>query len=278
MCVLKDIAKKIQEEKTSYSYGDKWLYQMCHSKDIKEYDKEELASIIWLIGRSYSASPERQMKLKDDEKNANVFFKQIAKTTKEFFEEKELLESAKEQGLIYSYNSSDSDIEILKKYTKLVLDLNKKYKEDDSFQKNGNKEKNENKKNMISFCSKYLHFFFPGSVFIMDSYSKDGTTRLFHPRVQNKTLEKEIRVKEDTVKIKDLRDVLKKEREEFDNMKEKILEIDNKKEFSDYIDHVAGCYLLGAYLKELEGIKISDSKISMPRLVDSLLLKVGEAK
>ena len=43
-----------------YSFGDKILYDMCQDKPTHK-EKDIVAGKIWLIGRSYSASPERRL-------------------------------------------------------------------------------------------------------------------------------------------------------------------------------------------------------------------------
>ena len=62
---IKEIAENAKKG-TVYSFGDKWLYRMSR-ETLKQPDKNKIASMVWLIGRSYAASPERIAKPIDED-------------------------------------------------------------------------------------------------------------------------------------------------------------------------------------------------------------------
>ena len=268
---VEEFFEKICENQTVYSFGDKYLYRM--SKDtLDNIEENKIASMIWLIGRSYAASPERIKGIKKENDTPNSIFEKLAKNNMI-----KIIESAKTKlDKEYTY-LNDNDVELLADSIQMVSDINSCRFLNDS---NHMSEQNT-VYNMISFSSKFLHFCFPKSVFIIDQYSRIGTKRLFDS-IHAKT--KEINVNDD-VNIKDLRvfdnveymDICKNLKDKFENK-----EVKENEAIIEYINHVSGCYVIAKYCKEkeLSGIKIDEENnmISMPRLVDSILLKVGEAK
>lgn len=276
---VEEFFKKICENQTVYSFGDKYLYRM--SKDtLNNIEENKIASMIWLIGRSYAASPERIKGIKKENDTPNIIFEELAKNIIKRilkFEKKQFDKEYK-----YTNDNSMEDIELLKNSVQMVIDINS------CRFFNVSSDMNDQKAvyNMISFSSKFLHFCLPKSVFIIDQYSKIGTIRLFNS-IHNKT--KDIYVNRDNdIKIEDLRVFDKNEYsnilKELKKLKDicKIEEVKENEAIIEYINHVSGCYVIAKYCKEkeLSGIKIDEENnmISMPRLVDSILLKVGEAK
>lgn len=272
---INDYFEEICKTQTVYSYGDKYLYRM--SKDaLENIETKKIASMIWLIGRSYAASPERIKGIKNEENyKPDIIFEKLANKMVE------ILESTKDKlDKEYNYDCSKEDIDLLKESIQIVININSCRFLNDS---NILNEKND-VNNMISFSSKILHFCLPKTVFIIDQYSRIGTKRLFD-LIRNKT--KEINVNDELkIKIENLRVFDKKKYSDIvDKLKVKLGIEDVKKNEAiiEYIKHVSGCYVIAKYCKEngFSGIKIDDdneSICSTPRLVDSILLNIGEAK
>lgn len=192
--------------------GNEVLYQLCQDHHILKTNNERytdgLAAQMWLIGRSYAASPERRgygvlkgTKVEylvsgnglDDyfEKLANELVKELHSGFLEFLTDLE--KSNYKSNYKYKLDSSKDDITTLKnnitaviRFNRLLKEIRFKIDEDDlkayiENHKNEYQNKTEteilnqfknNSKNMISFCSKFLHFHFPNTVFIFDSITK----------------------------------------------------------------------------------------------------------
>lgn len=92
-------------------------------------DYKKIASLVWLIGRSYAASPERHIsQIKETEDK----FLHVANKVREIYNSNKNFRERE-----FSY-SMDSDIDILLEGVSIVNSLNQEIKDED---------------NMISFCS-----------------------------------------------------------------------------------------------------------------------------
>ena len=193
--------------------GNEVLYKLCKDINILDINNKKytdgLAAQMWLIGRSYAASPERRgykpikgTKIEytasgnglDDyfDKLADGFVNSLKKDPNS--DVNRLFEPLTN---VYTLIEKDTDTDILKYSITAVLELNYllkqvRFKIDEDDLKdhiNNNHEKykkkyptdtvnkamedfENNNKNMISFCSKFLHFHFPNTVFIFDSITK----------------------------------------------------------------------------------------------------------
>lgn len=269
-----DLAQIASEQKTAYSYGDEWLYRMCHAEESVFSEPTTIASTIWIIGRSYAASPERIKRNIDTpdstiQKNgAEKFFLELSKNDCL----KKLVSKKSFDKYSYDENGSENDMKLLKESLKNVVELNEALKKAGSLNDNP-----------ISFSSKYLHFFYPNSVFITDQFSRNGSRWLFHKSIRKK---KAIRISDsESITLDECRKAMVNDKCDSIKIYDSVKTImgDMKKDFSnnktilEYIDHSCCCYALACSLKQngIEGIRIFDSNISMPRLVDTVLLKVG---
>ena len=99
---LNEIIQHIATTPTVYTYGDRWLYKMSEDVVGSPEDKK-IASMVWIIGRSYAASPERIKRLKAQNEKPEVLFEKLAKRINEkifednkCFFDRELTYTAKE--------------------------------------------------------------------------------------------------------------------------------------------------------------------------------------
>lgn len=83
---IKQLADKINELiANEVSFGNKLLYAMCVDKEGQEWGNvSRLADKLWLIGRAYTASPERRFTTKEKQPNdyhgdgTGLFFEKVA--------------------------------------------------------------------------------------------------------------------------------------------------------------------------------------------------------
>lgn len=184
--------------------GNELLYNWCREKpldwngDEKYKSEDALAAKMWIIGRSYAASPERysyknlksylnedkKIKLGTDENEFLPFFDNLAQKLLDpkLSEFSELIDSINTLNKKDPYTFKDGqngDIETLGQVIYAVLLLNKLVKEC-RYAIDENKLKRLitdddieiikiNQTNSISFCSKFLHFHAPNHIFILDS-------------------------------------------------------------------------------------------------------------
>lgn len=306
--VVKSFLEHIDEvNDTNYMYGNEILYKMCDITKIipcNSSDKDKIknfGSAIWLIGRSYAASPERRQGAKNNGEGLGDFFTDLAENIvadKQYPEFLDIIDYLKGEDYSYKYDFNSStisdlkhDLDLLFKSAKCVQVLNEMIKR--SVQKI---DGTDTARNNISFCSKFLHFLIPNIVFIIDSYSYNGAVSLFKGRKKGIFFEAE-----SIAKIKRL-EIDEFAREFFSDWYSKIyngIQIDNEaKKYSiytingkmssltdnvisirNYVFHITRAYCLAHYLKENDkttAMQIEGDLTScyMPRLVDSVLMRI----
>ena len=171
-----------------------------------------LAAQFWLIGRSYAASPERRGygAIKDTKIEYTIsgnglddYFSHLALALfdKNFIITYEKIRDKIEEISEKKYEFENDDYSLINEAKSTVINLNRLLKEvrfaldEDDLKRYIKKHKNQyskkysnsndeiiiqnvmtdfkqNNKNMLSFCSKFLHFHSPDSIFIMDSITK----------------------------------------------------------------------------------------------------------
>lgn len=200
---LTEIEKEILSR--GISVGNEVLYTLCRDypllkeknpKDMNERRRlQGLAAELWLIGRSYAASPERRnygvkIEWTNSGNGLDTYFDLLAKKlwSDGYYDELEkIVENLEEMNRIgYKFDQSfqENDKNILASVIANVLKFNALLKEiryavDEKELLNhvgGDEKKLEvlknNQKNMMSFSSKFLHFHFPDVVFIIDTITK----------------------------------------------------------------------------------------------------------
>ena len=173
--------KLIIDENADFSssggFGNAVLYQMCgaapfHSVQPNnpifnswEKIKGIIASKIWIIGRSYAASPQRTKIKLETEGSYDFFDILVDRIGEDNFSELNIkIYALKEKSFTGDYENNDKNILldiicIVEIFNSLLLNITEK--------------------NNISFASKYLHFHIPELVFIIDDYARKGGKILY---------------------------------------------------------------------------------------------------
>ncbi len=318
MCKLSDIENKIIKER--HSVGNDVLYKLCKKHHLSKKEQDYIAAQMWLIGRSYAASPERRdydvpLVWTNSGNGLDSYFELLAnKLLSDKFKEEfnSIIGLFSDCDDYYACNNSINDIKILTNSIKAVLNFNNLLKavrlsvdfgENENSakkvfdeclnilsNKNGKESNNKrekiqafcndhenniyqtvksNQNNMISFCSKFLHFHFPNYVFIIDSLTES------HFKGKNKKVfkfyenESEITISNDEVN----------QFIDQSNVKNIIDNLDfSTKNISDdprmkYIKHCVREYLLATKIKN--SIK-NDANVKfgtyIPRVIDTYML------
>lgn len=171
--------------KADCDIGNKTLYALCKKYPLYgNHSEDALSGQIWLIGRSYAASPERRHYKKDKKpikpelhqsgNGLDTFFKSLAQELLNDSEFKEIIHFIKDnRKKHYYFKYSKKDIELLLQVGNIVNSFN------DVLKKAIKRVDNEDLKNypdaeindFPSFSSKYMHFQLRNIVFIKDSIS-----------------------------------------------------------------------------------------------------------
>lgn len=159
--------------RNSSFYGNGVLYKMAAQSEISK--PEQLAGAMWLIGRSYAASPQRRSYEKEikwpvrpDNDGRDGFFKYVAKEM-----DTSCLKNVPEE-----LPFSEVALNKLAASIAAVLDFNLALSE--AIEEFDGAKGKAFCNNHISFCSKFLHFYYPQSVFIIDNYAETGAISLFN--------------------------------------------------------------------------------------------------
>lgn len=283
--------------KNSSFYGNAVLYKMAAPSEISK--PEQLAGAMWLIGRSYAASPQRRSYGKEnkwpvrpDNDGRDGFFKYIAKIIA-----KEMNQSCpKLEELPFSENVPEelaASIAAVLNFNLALSDAIKKF------------DKAPDKaicNNHISFCSKFLHFYYPQAVFIIDDYAETGAISLFngdedkHWRYicnpDDEDTYDPLKVQQNHTEYSFTGEVYKEFNK--DTVNEYVKELNNRQVIKDimekygernpnaaqnYIAHCVRSYLLGCKLNGVvePWVNLTEEKeriLSMPRLTDTVFLNI----
>lgn len=190
---------------TSWGFGNEILYQMAKDPDDLK-DPPTLAGAIWLIGRAYAASPQRRSYKKlwpvtTQNDGREGFFDAIAKnmdlsclnefSTSASFSFASQLQRDPKSEKISSLTFDDDDKELLINSIVTVLSFNQALGEAiEQFDRVPPSKIFQGKhircNNHISFASKFLHFYFPNTVFIIDNFAYNGACALFNGNAVDK--------------------------------------------------------------------------------------------
>lgn len=266
--VTTEFDQKLQDVVASpVGFGNKLLYEMCKNKDGQSWgDPAILADKIWLIGRSYAASPERRYKRKPNAGQSiagdgtGQFFAAVAKY---ILQHKSKLPTADFLLLNerLTFDGGEADKKRLEASINAVVALNQLLKAA-ILTADGTAGHEEDCRNHLSFCSKFLHFHFPGSVFIIDSYSCENAKTLLSTRnryslcLDSLNVSKTMRDSTITQRIKEGFSITPKQ------------ESDVSKE---YLSHCLRAYTVGCIMRQ------NAEKVT-PRAVDTFLLNLKKQK
>ncbi len=264
----------------NYDYGNDVLYRdfgfACLPEPGVSQIDTKLSSIIWIIGKTYSADPTRSApKGTFSNKGLGSSFEYIAKEIHAFSHYNRFYQELRSlRGKVYSYRYEDDQF-ILQQTVKLVETLNEMVKS--AMEKAAaKKEVPENKSdNVVSFCSKFLHFMCPDLFFIIDSYSFNGGIALFSGNANRILYISEDDPSENLCIDKDTRGYFKKTYSHPDP------EVDYSDSIKSYYKHCLRAYHLACFLHDNKKtctpqIDGDPNSRYMPRLVDSILMRITE--
>lgn len=277
---IKQLADKIDEIIVNeVSFGNKLLYAMCVNKEGQEWGNvSRLADKLWLIGRAYTASPERRFTTKEKQPNdyhgdgTGLFFEEVASNIIRAESYKNIVSSV--QGLQnLQFDGTEEDFTQLRNSILCVIEFNALLKvalqQFDTLQSANHKE--DEYKNHISFCSKFLHFHAPYSIFILDYFTEEGAKTLVEFRRQKPWFLEGVVIDKTVV---ELFSVIYGKIQNYKPIYELIPNNKDAKErewVERYSSHCMREYAIGCFIKE----KIeSCTKAYMPRLVDSVCQRV----
>ena len=314
---LSDFLDGIRElNRESYNFGNEILYEMAKNRDDLT-NEEKLIGSLWLIGRSYSASPERRnYKGEWIPRPANDgrgnFFSEIAKSLSDSECFNELIEAYNSENCRYTFASqenraiNDNDKSLLVKAIGAVIsfnsDLSKAIQEFDRVPED--LRNNIKCNNHISFSSKFLHFYFPNAVFIIDSYAHSGGAALFNgnanltdgannsktrlrylctpPKNENGVKDYFLDSVYDNFSksiVGDIAEIIKRDLNLSREDGNESVDSDEALKAGDYIDHCVRSYLVCKFLKDKTitpsaQIKGEEDFAPWTRLVDTVFLNI----
>ncbi|MBQ7320104.1 MAG: hypothetical protein IJW97_08030 [Clostridia bacterium] len=321
----------------SWGYGNEILY--CMTRDPRDLtDKDKLTGAIWLIGRAYAASPQRRSyggtmentvgyidtagktpercpvwPVRTQNDGREGFFDEIADKLKALIEAdaafQAMISNYAEHPTPYRYDRSDADVEALAESIRIVLRYNIFLSQAlESFDHvpagncfNGNRIYCSNH---ISFSSKFLHFYFPHRVFIIDTFARDGGKSLFNgnaadehrhrafydaPPLATDVFGDDVYAQFSKIEAKRIYGTVAafpdvhRICEIYDSRSRGSVALSNDNlTVKDYIEHCIRSYLLGCYLTHTARIQpinqikyaAAPSISSMPRLTDAIFLNI----
>lgn len=280
---IKQLADKINELIVNeVSFGNKLLYAMCVDKEGQEWgNASRLADKLWLIGRAYTASPERRFTTKEKATNdyhgdgTGLFFEELASNIIRAESYKNIVSSVQRLKKL-QFDGTEKDFTQLYDGILCVIEFNAMLKIalqqfDESC---GSHHDKKEYKNHISFCSKFLHFHAPHNIFILDYFTEEGAKTLVESCRRQPWVLKDIPLNTEGCKL-------------FSEMFEKLLNYkpidelasdikdDKGKEWTKrYYSHSMREYAIGCFIKE--HIRFNP-EVNMPRLVDSVCQQVRKA-
>ena len=270
------VVSKLKED--CNSFGNQMLYNMANKENFR--DGKKFADTMWVIGRAYAASPQRRsygtkqngFPVRPDNDGRGQFFSVIANTFKDF-EFPELP--------AFTYEG-DIEKETLQQSASLVLRFNQKLSE--AIEKFDCAPEGIHCTNHISFSSKFLHFYYPESVFIIDNYAQIGAGHMFGKRKQGRfayICDPDQKITYNPLQMNYFQ--INGEHREYyfaqdvyenilpENMDRIVKRVAEACELKDdrYITHCVRSYLLARHLKQ-NGL----DDCLMPRLVDTVFLNI----
>ena len=269
--------------KNNYTYSNDALYGLCGGLSIipapgctSKTTLDKFASAMLIIGRTYSASPERR-KTANKNKNYNNgsgnFFNELTcqavknKTYKIMYDELKNIENEK-----YHYHDNSHDYELLSKslvcvslFNQVLVEAICSLDEGKAIELLDDTER-ANFRDNYSFCSKFLHFVLPDIFFIKDTISFDGAKKFY--KILNE---------------KEVHDEPKQWAKESVKQINVTLIEKTRNNTKDYASHIFREYEIAlvlnrnnikpiAQVKEYLNKTNNDPVCSMPRLVDAVVM------
>lgn len=287
--------------------GNQVLYDLCKEYPLSEKNKDGIAAQMWLIGRSYAASPERRgykhvkgtkIEYTASGNGLDDYFEMLADKFIDKLNEKENSYLDEYFSLLnnrYDFEDYEKDTDKLTKSIIAVLELNSLLKQarfeidqkdlethiennldnyDGKTKDQVMKDFEKNNKNMISFCSKFLHFHFPDTVFIIDGITESHFKGRTEYSFSFKSADESGNTSFENSKIK----IAKKAVDETID-KLKLKGVEELKELTEpeskYVKHCVREYLVAAEINENCNNIFKDKYI--PRVVDTYMLVANQS-
>jgi hypothetical protein len=130
-------------------------------------------------------------------------------------------------------------------------------------------------KNQLSFCSKFLHFHAPHSIFIIDHFSQEGGRALCSSQTQKSAKLKDSNVEIDKAARRTINTFCS-------GIKITIKDIDTyvddkaKKAVDGYISHCLYSYGIGCFLRDKSELSPENALCSFLRIIDTVFKSVKE--
>lgn len=291
--ILSELAVPFLSQNKPTSFGNQILYDMCDPNKNPWGNTARLADKVWLIGRSYAASPERRYYRKKEESGADEGRKEPETrgdgTGKYFQETAEILRQDKRYGSLAArlkeltplrFDGTPGDIERLKQGIMCVALFNEMFKAaSEQYDRKHNAGIYESLvyRNQVSFCSKFLHFHVPHSIFIIDRFTKEGGRFLCSTRTRKNAGLEDCGVVID----KAVREAVNASYPQFKISLEDIgTEVgdDAKRAVEEYIAHCLRSYRFGRFLHDRLDLSPDNAACSFPRMIDSIFQRIKETE
>ncbi len=274
------------------TFGNQILYDMCEPNKNPWGEPKRLADKIWLIGRSYAASPERRYYRKKDDRGAGKekdletrgdgtgkYFRETAAFLCNDGRYPKLTACLKELSPL-RFDGTPGDIERLKQGIMCVALFNEMFKAaSEQYDRKHNAGIYESLvyRNQVSFCSKFLHFHVPHSIFIIDRFTKEGGRFLCSTRTWKNAGLEDCGVVID----KAVREAVNASYPQFKISLEDIgTEVgdDAKRAVEEYIAHCLRSYRFGRFLHDRLDLSPDNAACSFPRMIDSIFQRIKETE
>lgn len=274
------------------TFGNQILYDMCEPNKNPWGEPKRLADKIWLIGRSYAASPERRYYRKKDDRGAGKekdletrgdgtgkYFRETAAFLCNDGHYPKLTACLKELSPL-RFDGTPGDIERLKQGIMCVALFNEMFKAaSEQYDRKHNAGIYESLvyRNQVSFCSKFLHFHVPHSIFIIDRFTKEGGRFLCSTRTWKNAGLEDCGVVID----KAVREAVNASYPQFKISLEDIgTEVgdDAKRAVEEYIAHCLRSYRFGRFLHDRLDLSPDNAACSFPRMIDSIFQRIKETE
>ena len=268
-------------------FGNQILYDMCNGDLHPWGDSERFADKMWIIGRSYAASPERRYKWEKEKKKeishgdgtGDFFYKtaEYIQKDRRYNELKNDLYDIRNKG--YCYNGSVDDraqliksISCVAAFNEMINTASKKYDKGENKDRCIDFDQDLIYKNQISFCSKFLHFHVPNIFFIFDQFSRDGSCLLCGERARRTAYLKEGNVIIDEKTKHAINTCSQPVKISFNDI-QVTMDDSAKKIIKEYLSHCVRAYQLGCFIRKIS-CSLSDTlPFPTPRIIDTIFLK-----
>ena len=289
---LTGLLQGFQRYNRKNTFGNQILYDMCEPKNNPWGEPKRLADKIWLIGRSYAASPERRYYRKKDDRGAGKekdletrgdgtgkYFQGTAAFLCNDGHYPKLTACLKELSPL-RFDGGAEDIKRLKQGIACVALFNEMLKAaSEQYDREHNASIYESLvyRNQISFCSKFLHFHVPYSIFIIDRFTKEGGRFLCSTRTQNNAGLEDCAIVIDKAVREAVNACFPQLKISLESINTEVGD-DAKGAVKEYIAHCLRSYRFGCFLHDKLDLSPDNAACSFPRMIDAIFQRVKETE